>query len=514
MAEVKFIEATQEQIDIAPITKGQVIFTTDTERIYWDKSDTERVRIDSNMDEIENAVEEMYLGKANKMRRFVANATTGAQVNGFTSSLLSMNLPQTTDWSISFGRQLPMMLEVTPMGRLVYVGASTTLSWEQQHYSAPTSQILWTSGTWNLPRVGMWSVEYVFPHSYTISAIVGTPSPLNSPWVIMSFFEQMDLIDVMGYLNDRIGNADPKLQKIWDSLDMAEAGLAPSITIELSALSFPGGPTPITETPDMPIGSLINATWWHDTLGEITLLYRVIPFNNMDWLPGLELLTDFGFGRPPTPPIVAIAGSFTAASGRFALRENSFWAWLEVSPPGYDSQRLLRIEDEMSRKTDHSMVRFDYPVSMTIATGQRQRLTTILAQQGNNAITSQINHVLDDLAFDAANGRIKFASGRDKKVTFGIRLTATMTGVGPGNVGEYVIEMTRPDTGATADRIVNTVPGTNTGNMTYRNHTMTSYVAGTTDAFVTNGVAFDFNNTSASTITITGVTITIDVTKC
>ena len=46
----------QSALASTPIREGQFILCTDTKEIYLDKSDTERIKLDNNIDDIKNEI--------------------------------------------------------------------------------------------------------------------------------------------------------------------------------------------------------------------------------------------------------------------------------------------------------------------------------------------------------------------------------------------------------------------------------------------------------------------------
>lgn len=56
MIQFKPYKILSSQLDSLPIREGQLIFITDMKETYLDKSDTERIKLDNNIDDIKNEI--------------------------------------------------------------------------------------------------------------------------------------------------------------------------------------------------------------------------------------------------------------------------------------------------------------------------------------------------------------------------------------------------------------------------------------------------------------------------
>ena len=121
------------------------------------------------------------------------------------------------------------------------------------------------------------------------------------------------------------------------------------------------------------------------------------------------------------------------------------------------------------------------------------------------------NTIADDWNI-ASNGALIF-KGIDGYValTIDIRLTGTIGGVGPGSLSEFSVSLVRPVAGIDTIAAERGVLGM--GTLSSKSICFESYTLNLDDPFITDGVRVMLNNTSASAITITGITVLVKGTR-
>jgi len=122
-------------------------------------------------------------------------------------------------------------------------------------------------------------------------------------------------------------------------------------------------------------------------------------------------------------------------------------------------------------------------------------------------IEHMANTIAEDWNITPAGALVFKALDGYVDLTIDVRLTGTIAGVGPGNLGTFSVEMRRPVAGV--DTIASERDTINMGTLDAKSICFETYTHTITDPFITDGVQFILNNTSASAITITGITVVV-----
>jgi len=165
--------------------------------------------------------------------------------------------------------------------------------------------------------------------------------------------------------------------------------------------------------------------------------------------------------------------------------------------------------EALAFRSDGYLFRINRLVSMNIASGARGNLLQGFSFPAN--IERMANTTADEWGI-TPNGALVFkAIDGYVDLTIDIRLSGTISGVGPGSLGEFSIELVRPVAGVDTIAAERGVIGM--GTLNSKSICFESYTHTITDPFITDGVRVVLNNTSASAITITGITVVIKGTK-
>jgi len=182
----------------------------------------------------------------------------------------------------------------------------------------------------------------------------------------------------------------------------------------------------------------------------------------------------------------------------------------DIGPQGPSG--IVQLEEggeALAFRSDGYLFRITRSVTMNIASGASGNLLQGFAFPGN--IERMANTTADEWNI-TSNGALVFrAIDGYVDLVIDIRLTGSISGVGPGSIGTFELQLVRPvggiDTVAVSQDIINM------GTLTAKNISFESYTHTITDPFITDGVQVVLNNTSASAITITGITVVIKGTQ-
>jgi len=146
---------------------------------------------------------------------------------------------------------------------------------------------------------------------------------------------------------------------------------------------------------------------------------------------------------------------------------------------------------------------------MNIATGASGNLLQGFALPVN--IERMANTTADEWNI-TSNGALMFrAIDGYVDLVIDVRLTGSISGVGPGSSGTFEVQLVRPVGGV--DTVAVSQDSVNMGTLNAKNISFESYTHTISDPFITDGVRVVLNNTSASTITITGDTVVVKGTQ-
>jgi len=160
-------------------------------------------------------------------------------------------------------------------------------------------------------------------------------------------------------------------------------------------------------------------------------------------------------------------------------------------------------------RSDGYLFRISRLVNINIASGAKGNLLQGFAFPDN--IERMANTTADQWGI-TPNGALVFkAIDGYVNLNIDVRLSGTISGVGPGNLGEFSIELVRPVAGV--DTVASERGIIGMGTLNSKSICFESYTHTVTDPFITDGVRIELNNTSASAITITGITVVIKGTK-
>ena len=169
---------------------------------------------------------------------------------------------------------------------------------------------------------------------------------------------------------------------------------------------------------------------------------------------------------------------------------------------------VVSLEDggeALAFRSDGYLFRITSQVNMNIAAGTSGNLLQGFSLPAN--IERMANTTADEWNI-TSNGALVFrAIDGYVDLVIDVRLTGTISGVGPGSIGTFELQLVRPvggvDTVATSQDMINM------GTLTAKNISFESYTHTITDPFIIDGLRIVLNNTSSSTINITGITVVI-----
>ena len=161
--------------------------------------------------------------------------------------------------------------------------------------------------------------------------------------------------------------------------------------------------------------------------------------------------------------------------------------------------------EALAFRSDGYLFRISRAVNMNVASGARQSLLQGFTFPAN--IERMANTVASEWDITSNGALIFRALDGYVALTIDVRLSGTIAGVGPGSLGEFSIELRRPVGGVDTVAAERGVIGM--GTLNSKSICFESYTHTITDPFITDGVRVELNNTSASAITITGVTVLI-----
>jgi len=155
------------------------------------------------------------------------------------------------------------------------------------------------------------------------------------------------------------------------------------------------------------------------------------------------------------------------------------------------------------------LFRISRAVNMNIASGSTQNLLQGFVFPDD--IERMANTKADEWSI-TPNGALVFkAIDGYVDLTIDVRLSGTIAGVGPGSLSEFSVSLIRPVAGVDTVAAERGVIGM--GTLHSKSICFESYTHTITDPFITDGVRVELNNTSASAITITGVTVVVKGTQ-
>jgi len=165
--------------------------------------------------------------------------------------------------------------------------------------------------------------------------------------------------------------------------------------------------------------------------------------------------------------------------------------------------------EALAFRSDGYMLRIARNVNINVGTGATQNLTQGLLLPRDVILAPNTDSALWDIS---PAGLIKFpAFDGFVRVDFDIRLSGTISGVGPGSLAAFFVQMVRPVNNI--DTVASVRDSLNVGMLDSKSIPFPSYTNSLQDPFITDGVRFELNNPTASTINITRVDILIQCTR-
>jgi len=182
----------------------------------------------------------------------------------------------------------------------------------------------------------------------------------------------------------------------------------------------------------------------------------------------------------------------------------------DIGPQGPSGTVVLDEGGEtLAYRSDGYLFRITSQVSMNIASGASGNLLQGFTFPAN--IERMANTLAEEWDI-TPNGALVFrAIDGYVDLVIDARLTGSISGVGPGSIGTFELQLVRPVGGV--DTVAVSQDMINMGTLTAKNISFESYTHTITDPFITDGVRIVLTNTSASTITITGITVVIKGTQ-
>ena len=160
-------------------------------------------------------------------------------------------------------------------------------------------------------------------------------------------------------------------------------------------------------------------------------------------------------------------------------------------------------------RSDGYLFRINRAVNMNVSSGNTVNLLQGFTLPAN--IERMANTVAGDWSI-TPNGALVFrAVDGYVALTIDVRLTGTIGGVGPGSLSEFSVSLVRPVAGV--DAIAAERGVISMGTLNSKSICFESYTLNTDDPFITDGVRVVLNNTSQSTVSITGITVLIKGTQ-
>jgi len=177
------------------------------------------------------------------------------------------------------------------------------------------------------------------------------------------------------------------------------------------------------------------------------------------------------------------------------------------------------IQENLAYTSDTFIARFNVPISMTI-TGGQMGVNLIQGMTIDNFSPTQSKNV-DSSWFNIYDhpqyGRLfQFVEVFDCALNMDIRLSGTISGVGSGQTGDFLVSLIRPDGGVMmVARDVGAPVAATTTTLNAKGFVYPSYIISPTDPFVTDGLRWELNNPTQATITLSGMmTLLIVGHKC
>jgi len=182
----------------------------------------------------------------------------------------------------------------------------------------------------------------------------------------------------------------------------------------------------------------------------------------------------------------------------------------DIGPQGPSGVVALEEGGEaLAFRSDGYLFRITRSVNMNIAAGATSNLLQGFVLPTN---IERMANTTADLWNITSNGALQFAAiDGYVDLVIDVRLTGSISGVGPGSVGTFELQLVRPVSGV--DAVAVSQDMINLGTLTAKNISFESYTHTITDPFITDGVRVFLNNTSTSAITITGITVVVKGTQ-
>jgi len=182
----------------------------------------------------------------------------------------------------------------------------------------------------------------------------------------------------------------------------------------------------------------------------------------------------------------------------------------DTGPPGPSGVVSLEEGGEaIAFRSDGYLFRITRAVNLNIAPGASSNLLQGFSFPANVERTA--NTTADDWGVTTSGALVFNAIDGYVALTIDVRLSGTIAGVGPGSLSEFSVSLVRPVAGVDTTAAERGV--TNMGTLNSKSICFESYTLNTDDPFITDGVRVILNNTSASAINITGITVLIKGTK-